>query len=170
MTRIHLHTLQRSAAPQPRQAPAHQADEPAPPGASSAPLKDGFDRSAPPQEALGAAPMNESSRLQLERQLRTSAERVASGGADAARALAARAAAVAVAEVRPEPRPVWRGRRRYETRRLSCEHEDDIAATASGSSSSFTLIPHRGALSNSMDAYSARSARSSAGCGRENAA
>ncbi|MEE2836267.1 MAG: hypothetical protein VYB65_09645 [Myxococcota bacterium] len=78
MTRIHPHTLQQPAAPQPRQAPAHQADEPAPPGASSAPLKDGFDRSAPPQEALGAAPMNESSRLQLERQLRTSAERVAS--------------------------------------------------------------------------------------------
>ena len=106
----------------------------------------------------------------LENHVGRDARVVLGGGADAARALAARAAAVAVAEVRPEPRPVWRGRRRYETRRLSCEHEDDIAATASGSSSSFTLIPHRGALSNSMDAYSARSARSSAGCGRENAA
>ena len=65
--------------------------------------------------------------------------------------------------------PVWHGRRR-ETRGLSWDHHDAIAATASGSSSSFTLSPHRGAALNSMDAYSARSARSSAGCGRENAA
>ena len=80
----------------------------------------------------------------------------------------------------PALSPVWHGRRCDYIQETSCDHEDDIdarwhredaiAATASGSSSSFTLSPHRGAALNSMDAYSARSARSSAGCGRENAA